>query len=446
MRRGLESPGSPGGPGKQSCKQCTGLEQSWTRGLRDRLASAGNLTRRTAASWTGAGAGRRPTASRHAATPKPLPRQVRDGAARRLQAARTAASTHGVGRPARQNLLLPRHNASESRHSNTADPPAKHEALIHVESPQRGTTVGASSRASGAPRGWAASRRPSEGGSERPSAGGMPAERAQSAPDAPPRGCNVNRVAGGGGEATTNALHPKGVDRYMQRRMLIAMAGSPPETSVDSMRRKATLRPTRRKAYLGLRETGLARRGSAAMSSRFPAKGLLAAMFPSTPASRSSRFQERVLRLVEAKPGLAIAEAARLLGCSHATANYHLGRLVERGNLKSIRDGRELLHFSVADAPNPVSWLEAACWDRRRFDFVLLLAAANPSATLSNMAHELGTTFGFLRRVLLEFEAQGLVKVERRSVRYVIEPQPTLLAYAALVRPVPILKEAEQKA
>ncbi len=151
--------------------------------------------------------------------------------------------------------------------------------------------------------------------------------------------------------------------------------------------------------------------------------------------------QERALRIIEARPGITIVEAAKLLACSHATATYHLSLLVRRGYAASRRDGREVRHFVAGAAADPVSWLQVVCRDTRRLALVLLLAQPGMQMTMNDMSRRLNVPFGSLKRTLLQFQAQGLVTMERRGFRYVLRANPPLLAFAATVRPAPALEE-----
>jgi predicted transcriptional regulator len=56
--------------------------------------------------------------------------------------------------------------------------------------------------------------------------------------------------------------------------------------------------------------------------------------------------RERLLDLVRASPGIALADAARLAGLRRNTAVYHLSRLEKEGLVSSLRKGRARLYFA----------------------------------------------------------------------------------------------------
>lgn len=167
-------------------------------------------------------------------------------------------------------------------------------------------------------------------------------------------------------------------------------------------------------------------------------------MVKTQPSNRSGLTpgQERVLGVVDASPGITIVEAAKLLGCSHATATYHLNLLARRGLVSGRRDGREVRHFVAGLTSDPQSWLTAICRDARKQAVVLLLASPQMPMTLNDMARRLGLPFGSLKRTVLQFQAQSLADLERRGFRYVVRPKPALISFARMIsREVPVVVE-----
>lgn len=138
--------------------------------------------------------------------------------------------------------------------------------------------------------------------------------------------------------------------------------------------------------------------------------------------------QARAYQLVSAQPGLTIMEASKLLGCTHATATYHLNALLNRGLLECQRDGREVRHFTTAGERNGSQYLQALCRDPRRSALARHVAALAAPASVNEVARALDVTFGFAKRTLAQFETDGLVRIERRRIWYLVTPTPRLLA------------------
>lgn len=166
---------------------------------------------------------------------------------------------------------------------------------------------------------------------------------------------------------------------------------------------------------------------------------------PVSPVDALTPTQARVYRLLETRPGLTIIEAARLLGCTHATATYHLNLLLQRGLIECQRDGREMRHFMLGQTRQPDLYLQALCRDPRREAVVRFLASMTAPLTLNELAGRLGQPFGFVKRTLAQLQGEGLVRVERQRFRYVVQPGllpaglPTLAAAAAASAPQPAL-------
>jgi predicted transcriptional regulator len=138
--------------------------------------------------------------------------------------------------------------------------------------------------------------------------------------------------------------------------------------------------------------------------------------------------QTRAYGLVEARPGLTIVEAAKLLGCTHATATYHLNALLQRGYINSQRDGRAVRHFTIGAQGATSRYLEALCRDPRRNAVAQQVARLLAPATVNEVARSLGMSFGFVKRTLSQLETDALVRIERRRIWYLVSPTQRLLA------------------
>lgn len=143
------------------------------------------------------------------------------------------------------------------------------------------------------------------------------------------------------------------------------------------------------------------------------------------PRSSLTPVQARTYALVTSQPGLTIMEAARLLGCTHATATYHLNLLLQRGFIQCQRDGREVRHFTTGDHTGSL-YLQALCRDPRRGAVARHVAGLLAPASVNEVARALQVTFGFAKRTLAQFEADGLVHIERRRIWYLVSPTPKL--------------------
>lgn len=149
---------------------------------------------------------------------------------------------------------------------------------------------------------------------------------------------------------------------------------------------------------------------------------------PQTALAALTPAQTRAYQLVSSQPGLTIMEAAKLLGCTHATATYHLNALLHRGLVECQRDGREVRHFTTAGGRNGGQYLQALCRDPRRDAVARHVAGLAVPASVNEVARALGVTFGFAKRTLAQFEADGLVRIERRRIWYLVSPTPRLMA------------------
>lgn len=138
--------------------------------------------------------------------------------------------------------------------------------------------------------------------------------------------------------------------------------------------------------------------------------------------------QARAYHLVCAHPGLTIMEASKLLGCTHATATYHLNMLLNRGFIQCQRDGRQVRHFTSSGERDGSQYLHALCRDPRRDALARHVAALTVPVSVNEVARALGVTFGFAKRTLAQFETDGLVQIERRRIWYLVSPTPRLLA------------------
>jgi DNA-binding MarR family transcriptional regulator len=156
--------------------------------------------------------------------------------------------------------------------------------------------------------------------------------------------------------------------------------------------------------------------------------------------------QARTYGLVLAQPGLTIMEAAKLLGCTHATATYHLNLLLQRGFIACQRDGREVRHFTTAGDRNGSQYLQALCRDPRRDAVARHVAGLLAPASVNEVARALGITFGFAKRTLAQFEADGLVRIERRRIWYLVSPTPRLMSALGLLAKVQVSAPAGQAA
>lgn len=138
--------------------------------------------------------------------------------------------------------------------------------------------------------------------------------------------------------------------------------------------------------------------------------------------------QSRVYNLVLGQPGLTIMQAARLLGCTHATATYHLNLLLQRGYIQCQRDGREVRHFTTQTQRDGSLYLQALCRDPRRSALAHHVAALAMPATVNEVARAVQVPFGLAKRTLAQLQAEDLVRIERRRIWYLVMPTPRLVA------------------
>ena len=129
--------------------------------------------------------------------------------------------------------------------------------------------------------------------------------------------------------------------------------------------------------------------------------------------------QVRVLKSVRGRPGATILDVSLAIGCSHATATYHLSNLCKLRLLHQVRDGREVRHFDGPQRPDPRTYLEALARDPRKTRVIAEVACRGPAfTTLNGLAKKLDLPYGFVKRTLLQLHWLGLIELERRYYRY----------------------------
>lgn len=145
-----------------------------------------------------------------------------------------------------------------------------------------------------------------------------------------------------------------------------------------------------------------------------------------------SAMQKRFLACVRDHPGTTIQAAATRVGVGHSTATFHLWALRKLGLVVQQREGRELRHFP--EAPSRTSYLASLAADPRKRQVLAALATqAVERMTINQLARAVDLPFPFVKRLLGNLQALGLVHLDRHNFRYTIRLDPEAPAALAEV-------------
>ncbi len=138
-----------------------------------------------------------------------------------------------------------------------------------------------------------------------------------------------------------------------------------------------------------------------------------------------NKHRDKVYKLVQERPGIALTEIGATLGLGWGTTIYHLDRLERAGFVATERSGMRRCCFPVGLVPRE----NRASLGALQADTTRTLAeylAGNPGATQSQVCEALGMSASAASKQVTKLETAGLLRREREWKTVHLWPAPEL--------------------
>lgn len=131
-----------------------------------------------------------------------------------------------------------------------------------------------------------------------------------------------------------------------------------------------------------------------------------------------------ILGHIRANPGVTIREVAAHLGWSHSSTTNRLNKLARHGMILQVHVGRKRRHYVPEGNPTEIQ-LRGFLRDKRQARLHAYLRQNTlEGKSMNSIAKALGLPFGFVKRALEELSRIGVIHLERRGHRFVVEMRP----------------------
>jgi predicted transcriptional regulator len=137
----------------------------------------------------------------------------------------------------------------------------------------------------------------------------------------------------------------------------------------------------------------------------------------------------RLLGFIRRNPGVSLTDLGRELGLTRNGAGYHVRKLVRRGLVRTLRQGRRVLHFPH-EVEEPHVQSQLGVLRLRTVATIVEELRADPSLSWRKLARKLGFSTHTLRWHMARLEREGIVEVVRDPVtdRHVVLIPKDILA------------------
>lgn len=138
-----------------------------------------------------------------------------------------------------------------------------------------------------------------------------------------------------------------------------------------------------------------------------------------------NEHRDKVYKLVQAEPGIAMSEIGARLGIGWGTVVYHLDRLERVGFVASERSGMHRCWFPVGTVPRAAREGIGALKAETTRNVALFLVG-RPGASQTDLCEGLGLSASAASKQVSKLEKAGLVRRERDWKTVHLFPEPTL--------------------
>lgn len=135
----------------------------------------------------------------------------------------------------------------------------------------------------------------------------------------------------------------------------------------------------------------------------------------------------RILRELEARPGLSVAEVQRILECSHPNAARHLRLLRRAGEVAAERENREIRYFLATHTHVHIRILPYLRDPRKHRAMRILAQNTSREWNFNELAKEADTNHSLISGFIDKLEKRRLVRVWNRNGRYFVRANESLI-------------------